>query len=82
MTVEPAQREWVETLAVRYLGAENARAHVANVFEPGSVVIRMRPERWFSGAFLYTGIGKSTQSADDGVVLAYHWQPIERNPAI
>ncbi len=78
-TVQPAQREWVEALAVRYLGTERGKAHIADVFEPGSLAIRMRPERWFSGAFLYTGVDESARSGVDGVVASHLWQQSERN---
>lgn len=70
-TVTPARREWVEALAARYLGGEAGKAHAENVFEPGSVVVRMRPERWFSGAFLYTGIEGARTVGNDCIAVPH-----------
>jgi len=38
----------VVPMAVRYLGEEMGRAYAANSVGPDDVVIRLRPERWFS----------------------------------
>ncbi|MGE2833117.1 pyridoxamine 5'-phosphate oxidase family protein [Mycobacterium sp. SMC-4] len=51
-SVEPATQEWVHQLAVHYLGPTRGAHYAANDFKPESVIVRMRPQRWFSGEFL------------------------------
>lgn len=50
--IKPATREWVQALAARHLGPDEGKAYAENLFEPSSVMVRMRPERWFSEAVL------------------------------
>lgn len=46
--IEPATREVVEAIAVRYLGAEAGAVFTDQSLGSSSVVIRMRPQRWLS----------------------------------
>jgi hypothetical protein len=46
--IEPAVREEVQAIAVRYLGEEAGAAFTDQSLSPTSVVIRMRPQRWLS----------------------------------
>jgi PPOX class probable F420-dependent enzyme len=46
--IEPATREVVEAIAVRYLGAEAGAAFTDQSLSSSSLVIRMRPQRWLS----------------------------------
>jgi len=52
-SVERGDPEFVRTLASRYLGADRADTYIENDYEPESVTIRMSPERWLSGRYLY-----------------------------
>ena len=55
VAVEPAVLDDVRTMAVRYLGEEIGAAYVemtrGGPDAPEEVVLRIRPERWFSGDF-------------------------------
>jgi PPOX class probable F420-dependent enzyme len=46
--IEPATRDVLEAIAVRYLGAEAGAAFTDQSFGASSLVIRMRPRRWLS----------------------------------
>lgn len=46
--IEPAAREVVQAIAVRYLGEDAGTAFTEESFGASSVVIRMRPQRWLS----------------------------------
>lgn len=46
--IEPATPETVGHIAVRYLGEEAGNAFSDQNLTPGSLLIRMRPERWLS----------------------------------
>jgi PPOX class probable F420-dependent enzyme len=43
-----ASRAAVEPMAIRYLGEEMGRGYAASSVGPDDVVIRLRPDRWFS----------------------------------
>ncbi|MGE2717852.1 pyridoxamine 5'-phosphate oxidase family protein [Mycolicibacterium litorale] len=51
-SIEPGTSEMVHRLASRYLSEKGAQLYVEKDYEPSSVTIRMRPERWLSGVFL------------------------------
>ena len=55
VAVDPATMEDNEVMAVRYLGEEIGAAYIAATRGDGDtdlgVLIRVRPERWFSGDF-------------------------------
>lgn len=54
VSIEPATPADAEVMAVRYLGEEIGAAYIAQTRSGGDVdevVIRIRPERWFSGDF-------------------------------
>lgn len=55
-SIEAATRERVHRLATRYLSEEGATVYAEKDFEPASVIVRMRPERWLSGVFLDSDI--------------------------
>ncbi|WP_327147345.1 pyridoxamine 5'-phosphate oxidase family protein [Nocardia sp. NBC_01329] len=46
--VETATVETARPIAVRYLGEEEGTAYTEQNIGPGSILIRMRPERWLS----------------------------------
>ncbi|WP_181063351.1 pyridoxamine 5'-phosphate oxidase family protein [Nocardia nova] len=47
-SIDPASPEVARAIAVRYLGPEEGAAFAEQNLGPGSLVIRMRPERWLS----------------------------------
>ncbi len=52
-SIEPASRDWVQKLAIRYLGEERGATYIEHEWEPESVTVRMSPQRWLGGKFLY-----------------------------
>lgn len=52
VATEPGDRDRVHKLAARYLSDEGARVYAEKEYEPESVSIFMRPQRWLSGVFL------------------------------
>ena len=43
-----ASRAAIEPMAIRYLGEEMGRAYAADSVGPDDVLLRLRPERWYS----------------------------------
>ncbi|WP_174361907.1 pyridoxamine 5'-phosphate oxidase family protein [Nocardia brevicatena] len=46
--IEPATVETARPIAVRYLGEAEGTAYAEQNIRPGSILIRMRPQRWLS----------------------------------
>ncbi|MBF6064785.1 pyridoxamine 5'-phosphate oxidase family protein [Nocardia terpenica] len=47
-TIEPATPDMVRPIAIRYLGEAEGTAFTEQNYGTGSLLIRMRPERWLS----------------------------------
>ncbi|WP_198407194.1 pyridoxamine 5'-phosphate oxidase family protein [Nocardia terpenica] len=47
-TIEPATPDMVRPIAIRYLGETEGTAFTEQNYGTGSLLIRMRPERWLS----------------------------------
>lgn len=50
-TLEPAPRDIVEAIAIRYLGEEGGKAFVASMEDSPSLVFLVRPDRWITADF-------------------------------
>lgn len=50
-----ASRAFVEPMAVRYLDEELGRGYASSSVGPDDILIRLRPDRWFSVDFAKPG---------------------------